>query len=103
MLFKTRRFDNAAPVLTISNLRVALAGNATAAPVIDDISLTIRGGETVCLVGESGSGKSVTSLAVMGLLPKDALTVTGGVIDLEGQNLLDLDQRAMREIGRAHV
>src|SRR5690606_17776784 len=83
---------------SIRNLKVTLADNRTASPILDNVSVTIRNGETVCLVGESGSGKSVTSLAVMGLLPKQALTVTGGTIELEGENLLDLDQKAMREM-----
>ena len=48
--------------------------------------MTIRQGETVCLVGESGSGKSVTSLAIMGLLP-EALKVATGTIALEGRDL----------------
>ncbi len=70
MLFKTRTFDEAPNVLTVTDLTVRLAGNASAQPILDGISLQIREGETVCLVGESGSGKSVTSLAVMGLLPR---------------------------------
>ena len=53
--------------------------------MIDGISLQVREGETLCLVGESGSGKSVTSLTVMGLLPKGALVPSGGSIKLVGE------------------
>lgn len=98
MIFKNRNFDTASTVLDISDLTVRLAGNSAARPVLDGISLKIRKGETVCLVGESGSGKSVTSLSIMGLLPKAALQATGGKIDLAGQNLLDLGPQEMRAI-----
>lgn len=98
MIFKNRNFDTASTVLEISDLTVRLAGNVNAKPVLNGISLKIRKGETVCLVGESGSGKSVTSLSIMGLLPKGALEPAGGQINLEGKNLLDLGPQAMRAI-----
>ncbi len=98
MQFKSRNFDTVPSVLEIRDLTVRLAGNAAASPVLDSVSLSIREGETVCLVGESGSGKSVTSLSVMGLLPKGALEVAGGRIELEGRNLLELGPNAMRDM-----
>ena len=51
MKFKTRNFDDMPNVLEIEELTVRLAGNETAAPVLDHVSLKIRQGETVCLVG----------------------------------------------------
>ncbi|MGR3507570.1 MAG: ABC transporter ATP-binding protein [Paracoccaceae bacterium] len=103
MLFKTRNFDTAKTILTVENLTVSLPPAAKAPPVLNRISLTIRQGETVCLVGESGSGKSVTSLAIMGLLPKDALFVTGGRITLSGTDLLSQSQNAMQDIRARRV
>ncbi|SMO47641.1 peptide/nickel transport system ATP-binding protein [Thalassovita litoralis] len=103
MLFKTRNFDDAKTVLDISDLVVSLPPAAKAKPVLNGISLTIRQGETVCLVGESGSGKSVTSLAVMGLLPKDALFVTGGSISLSGTDLLAQSPGAMQDMRARRV
>ncbi len=58
------------PVLHIANLRVRFNGSPVS--VLDDVSLDILPGETLALVGESGCGKSVTSLALMGLLPDSA-------------------------------
>ncbi|MHA6345168.1 ABC transporter ATP-binding protein [Roseivivax sp. CAU 1761] len=98
MQFKSKDFSTAQQVLTIRDLRVGLAGRPDAAPVLDGIDLDIRAGETHCLVGESGSGKSVTSLAVMGLLPKGALEVQGGLIDLEGTEITAASPAQMRAL-----
>lgn len=68
-------------------------------PIVRSINFDIREGETVCIVGESGSGKSVTSLAVMGLLPKGSLRATNGQILLDDEDVLKASparQRALR-------
>ncbi|MGK9168484.1 dipeptide/oligopeptide/nickel ABC transporter permease/ATP-binding protein [Inquilinus limosus] len=65
-------------------------------PAVRDVSLRIRPGETVAVVGESGSGKSLTSLAVMGLLPPVA-QIGGGAVRLQGADLLRLDVEAVRQ------
>ncbi|MFD1343288.1 ABC transporter ATP-binding protein [Litorisediminicola beolgyonensis] len=98
MEFKNREFADARRILKIRNLKVALSDRPNAAPVLDGIDLDIHAGETHCLVGESGSGKSVTSLAVMGLLPKGALEVSGGLIDLEGTEITAASPGKMREL-----
>src|SRR5690606_22461538 len=102
MQFKSRNFDASPVALTAENLTVALPDTAGQPQVLNNIGITIRQGETVCLVGESGSGKSVTSLAIMGLLP-EALQVTQGRINLEGRDLLPLTQVQMRELRAARV
>ena len=98
MKFKSRTFDEAHTVLSLRELSVQLAGRPDIAPILDRISLDIRAGETACLVGESGSGKSVTSLAVMGLLPPDALEVTGGGIKLGERDLRAMSQPDLRKL-----
>lgn len=68
------------------------------AKAVDGVSFSINRGETVALVGESGSGKSVTSLSIMRLIPIPPGKIVSGSINLEGQNLLTLSEKAMRKI-----
>ncbi|GAB3149586.1 ABC transporter ATP-binding protein [Micromonospora sonneratiae] len=63
---------------------------------VDGVSFSVEPGQTVGLVGESGCGKSVTSLAIMGLLPKRGNKVSGEVL-LDGVDLLKLRPDAMRD------
>lgn len=86
------------PVLTIDNLSVRLAGGASVQHVVQNVSFDVRPGETLCVVGESGSGKSVTSLSVMGLLPKDGLVPSSGRIIVEGEDVLTASPRRLREM-----
>ncbi len=76
-----------APILEIRNLKVRLPGGGDRRYAVDDVSLTVGSREIVCIVGESGSGKSVTSSAVMGLLPKGVLTLESGQILLAGRDI----------------
>ncbi|MFC7704248.1 ABC transporter ATP-binding protein [Plastorhodobacter daqingensis] len=103
MQFKSGDFATAPTVLEIEGLEVSLPPSSGLPPVLQGINLRIRKGETVCLVGESGSGKSVTSLAIMGLLPKDALAVTGGAIRLSGTELRSLTPGQMRALRARRV
>jgi peptide/nickel transport system ATP-binding protein len=64
---------------------------------VDEVSFDIRPGEHIGLVGESGSGKSVTSLAIMGLLPKRAVR-TAGEVRYNEQNILQWSSRKMSGI-----
>ena len=98
MEFKSKDFTDAKRVLKIRGLTVGLTGRPNADPVLRGIDLDIRAGETHCLVGESGSGKSVTSLTAMGLLPKDALEIQGGSIDLEGIEITQAKPAQMRAL-----
>lgn len=78
-----------------------IAGRDIAA--VTDVDLTIGSGETVALVGESGSGKSVTSLSIIGLLPKRVGHIAEGSIALRRKNgtlteLTSLDAESLRKI-----
>ena len=86
------------PVLTVEKLCVDARTPEGLRRVLDDISFTLNSGETLCIAGESGSGKSVTSLAIMGLLPKASLQIASGSIALEGRELSLLSNRAMRSV-----
>ena len=67
------------------------------AAAVDGVSFSVGRGETLGLVGESGSGKSVTALSLIRLvLPPGR--IAAGRVDLDGQNLLDLDEEAMRRV-----
>jgi peptide/nickel transport system ATP-binding protein len=64
---------------------------------VDGVSFSVDAGETLGLVGESGSGKSVTSLAVMGLLPRRGARI-GGEVNFDGRSLLGLKQDELRDL-----
>ncbi|AVO44095.1 ABC transporter ATP-binding protein [Phreatobacter cathodiphilus] len=87
-----------APILDIRNLTVELPKGADRRNAVEDVSFAVYPGEIVCVVGESGSGKSVSSHAVMGLLPKGQLKATGGQILLEGENVLEASASRLRDL-----
>jgi len=90
--------SNAAPVLSVRNLCVDARTPEGLKRILDGVSFDLAAGETLCLAGESGSGKSVTSLAIMGLLPKASLKVSSGEIRLEDRNIIGIPHRALRKI-----
>ena len=79
--------DTARTVLEVKNLSIRFPGRFGDTAIVDNVSFSVREGETMGLVGESGCGKSITSLAIMGLLPKTA--VISGSITFDGKELLD--------------
>ncbi|WP_078593309.1 ABC transporter ATP-binding protein [Evansella clarkii] len=68
------------------------------AKAVDDVSFTLKKGETLALVGESGSGKSITSLSIMRLIPSPPGKIVEGSVKLEGKELLTLSDRDMRRV-----
>ncbi len=86
------------PVLSVRDLSVDARTPTGLKRILNAVSFDLKAGETLCLAGESGSGKSVTSLAVMGLLPKASLRVTSGSIRLGETDLARTSERTMRGI-----
>lgn len=87
-------------LLRVDDLRVSFKGeNKQWIETVKGISFSIPKNKTVALVGESGSGKSVTSLAVMGLLPKGQSQIAAqSRIRFEDKDLLNLSAKEMRKI-----
>ncbi|MGV9598776.1 dipeptide ABC transporter ATP-binding protein [Streptosporangium sandarakinum] len=84
------------PVLEVTDLHVTFGAGAGAVRAVRGVSYAVRPGEVLGVVGESGSGKSVTSLAVMGLLPPHA-RVTGSV-RLHGREILGADEKTLSAV-----
>ena len=86
------------PLLQVRDLQVRFTRRGSE-PVraVDGVSFDVRPGQVVGLVGESGCGKSVTSLAIMGLLPKRRVEVAGEVL-FEGRDLLTMRPDDLREM-----
>lgn len=78
-------------ILEVRDLSIRFPGRYGDTAIVDRVSFTVREGETMGLVGESGCGKSITSLAIMGLLPPTA--VLSGSITFQGKELLTNDPR----------
>lgn len=90
-------------VLSVRNLSVDARTPEGLKRILDDVSFDLEPGKTLCLAGESGSGKSVTSLSIMGLLPKASLKVASGEILLEARNIVGIPHRALRQIRGGEV
>jgi peptide/nickel transport system ATP-binding protein len=91
------------PVLEVEDLAVTFSRRGEQPTrAVDGVSFSVAAGETIGLVGESGCGKSVTSLAIMGLLPRRGVEV-GGSVRLDGQELVGADDRMLRRLRGADM
>lgn len=81
-------------ILSVNDLSIAFNGNQ----VIHNISFNLKENEILGIVGESGSGKSVSSLAVLGLLPKKISKITSGSILFNDEDLTKLSPKAFQSI-----
>jgi oligopeptide transport system ATP-binding protein len=86
------------PLLSVEDLRVTFGSGDRTVHAVNGISYDVAAGETLGVVGESGCGKSVSSLALMRLLPKPAARITSGRITFEGEEILELSDEAIREM-----
>jgi peptide/nickel transport system ATP-binding protein len=91
------------PLLRVRDLTVTFTRRGRrAAPAVEGVSFDVAAGQTLGIVGESGSGKSVTALAIMGLLPRRGVRITGSVI-LDGTELLGMPDDALRDLRGADL
>ncbi|CAM5541085.1 peptide/nickel transport system ATP-binding protein [Aquamicrobium terrae] len=90
--------DRAPAVLDVAGLTVVVRGEDGEREVVSDLSFSLARGETLCIAGESGSGKSMTSLAIMRLLPEPAARIASGSIRLGDLDLATLGEGRMRQV-----
>ncbi|RJF84650.1 ABC transporter ATP-binding protein [Azospirillum cavernae] len=89
----------AAPLLSVTDLRVAFRASGGTVPAVKGVSFAIAKGETLALVGESGSGKSVTALSILQLLPYPmACHPAGSSIRFNGVEMVGADERTLRGV-----
>ena len=86
------------PVLRIEGLTTEYTNPDRSLRALDDISLQIAAGETLAVVGESGSGKTALGLSIMRLLPHPAAKIAAGRMLFDQQDLVTLDEKALRAV-----
>lgn len=86
------------PLLSVKNMTISFKKEQGFEPVLKDINYNLNENEILGIVGESGSGKSVSSLAIMGLLPVDISEISKGEILYKGKDLISLSEKAFRKI-----
>src|SRR5580765_4236011 len=84
------------PILSVRNLTVDFKTDDGIVHAVDDVSYDLAPSEPLGIVGESGSGKSVSSMAILGLLPKTA-TVSGEVL-VHGDNLIGQSEKQLQVV-----
>jgi len=85
-------------LLEVKNLSISLTSDGQQNEIIHQMSYDLYPNEILGIVGESGSGKSVSSLAILGLLPKQILEITSGTILFQDQDLTNLKNKAFKNI-----
>jgi peptide/nickel transport system ATP-binding protein len=96
-MIAARRLEANDPVIAVSDLEIRIRGEHGSYPVVAEMALTVKPGETLCLVGESGCGKSMTALSLLRLLP-EAASVGSGEILIEGEDFLKMDKRRVEDL-----
>src|SRR6516162_9829041 len=94
----TKTAEQAVTVIEVKGLRTYLSTRSGIIKAVDDVSFSLRRGETLAVVGESGCGKSMTALSIMRLVPNPPGRIVGGTIALEGRDLVQVDEVEMRDI-----
>ncbi len=84
-------------ILSINDLSISFKMGKTITPVVKNVNLELKKGETLALVGESGSGKTITAMSILKLLPGSAI-YPSGTIEFEGKNTLTVEDKEIRQI-----
>lgn len=90
-------------LLSIRDLHIALPSGADRDYAVQELSLDLVEGETLCIVGESGSGKSLSARALMGLLPAPHVRVASGEINFNGEDIVKISYDRLREIRGSEI
>jgi oligopeptide/dipeptide ABC transporter ATP-binding protein len=90
--------SSAHPLIEVRDLAIDFATEHGTVRPVDGVSFSLDAGRTLGIVGESGCGKSVTSLAIMGLLARPPARVAAGEIRFDGQDLLTLPAKQLRDL-----
>ncbi len=85
-------------LLSVKDLSISFFSSSTETEVIHNISFELLENEITAVVGESGSGKSISSLAVLGLLPKGVSKITSGTIHFQDKNIVKLSEKEFQSI-----
>ncbi|NLA90564.1 MAG: ABC transporter ATP-binding protein [Synergistaceae bacterium] len=85
-------------LISVKNLSVQYKTDLETVYAVNNISFSLKKGETFGLVGETGAGKTTTALTIMRLLPAETGRITGGSIEFEGRSVLELPESDMRSI-----
>ncbi|AMQ04973.1 ABC transporter ATP-binding protein [Sporosarcina psychrophila] len=85
-------------VLKVNNLKTYFHTSHGVVKAVDGIDFIVKRGKTIGLVGESGCGKSVTSLSIMGLLPKSLAQIEDGEINFNGMDLTKMNEKSLRKL-----
>lgn len=98
MTMEYKQDPNCDVVLEVKDLEVTFDTDSEVVQVLHGVSFKVKKGKTLGLVGESGCGKSVTSMSIMGLLPKPYGQIVGGEILYNNQDLVTLPPDSMYEM-----
>ena len=90
-------------LLEVSNLSVSFLQEGKQVFAVKNLSFELGAGQTLGIVGESGSGKTVSSLAIMRLLPPNSANIETDYIRFNGQNLMEFDEHAMQGVRGSRI
>ena len=90
--------DNQTPFLSVQNLTVEYTAAGDVIHAVNDVSFTLRQGQSLGLVGETGAGKTTIAKAILRILPDPPAKVRGGKTLMDGVDLMTLSQKEMRTI-----